>query len=203
MRKINLTLLTILSFFILTSCGDKTPSTPTPTPTPTVQTAGVLTVSSLSSSTDKQNPIDGANTLFGSDNYTAIWIEDNKGKFVKTLYVTTAGAKKPSRRTWLTEWTLKSASNTVDAKTGATALAYGPIIGIWDGKDVNGTLVADGTYTVRMELADDGDAIHNGGTGVSSKFSATFTKGTTVVSITGPNFTSFSNNIILWTPAVL
>jgi hypothetical protein len=198
MKKNNLTFLTILSFFILTSCGDKTPSTPT------VNTAGILTVSTVTSSTDKLNPSDGLNTAFGPNNYTAIWVEDSKGKFIKTLYVTTAGAKKPSRRTWLTEWTLKTTSNTVDAKTGATAEAYGLLAGTWDGKDVNGILVADGTYTLRMELADDEDVINNGigSTGVSSKFSQTFTKGTTAISITAPNVTSFSNNIILWTPTI-
>jgi hypothetical protein len=194
MKKNKLVTFSILMMTILSSCGDKSAS---PIPTPTVQTAGTLTVSSITSAT-----LNGEIVEFGPDNYTAIWIEDNKGKFIKTLYVTTAGSKKPSRRGWLTEWTLKSASNAVDAKTGATAESYGSIVGTWDGKDVTGTIVADGTYTLRMEIADDADAPHNGKTGVSSKFSATFTKGPTASSITAPNVLSFSNNSLQWTPAV-
>ena len=201
MRKINLTLLTILSFFILTSCGDKTPSTPTPTPTPTptVNTAGILTVSTVTSSTDKLNPSDGANTAFGPSNASAYWIEDANGKFVRTLKLQTK-----SRKPWLLEWTTKSAGNVVNATTGATLTTYGPVTCTWDGKDVTGAIVPDGTYTLRMELADDADVLNNGtgSTGVSSKFSKTFTKGTTTVSITAPNVTSFSNNIIVWTPTI-
>lgn len=204
MKKTNLTILTILSILIFTSCGDKSSSTPT---TPAVLTAGTLTITTTTSSTDVANPSTGLNTEFGPFNYNAIWIEDSKGKFVKTLYITLAGdnptkpgVKLPSRRSWLTEWTLKSATNTVDAKTGATAINYGTLSGTWDGKDVTGNIVADGTYTLRMELADDQN-VANGGAGISSKFTANFTKGTTTTTITAPNVTSFSSNTIKWTPA--
>ena len=190
MRKNNLTLLTILAMFSFASCGDKS-STPT---APIVQTPGTLTITTTTSSTVLLDPVKYANS-FAPDNATAYWIEDNNGKFITTLKVLTL-----SKMNWLTEWVSKSAKNTVNATTGATMHNYGTISCTWNGKDVSGTIVPDGTYKLRMELADDQDVPH-GGDGVSAKFSASFTKGTTASTITAPNVTSFSNNTIQWTPA--
>lgn len=75
------------------------------------QTNGTLSVSVVISST-------GGN--FAHRNVLAIWIEDNIGKFVKTLL-----AYANSRKTHLNTWeasttTAGSAFNSVDAITGAT-----------------------------------------------------------------------------------
>lgn len=120
-------------------------------------------------------------------NIVAIWIESNAGVFVKTLT-----CKAAERKYDLTKWESSSKGNTVDASTGATLTSFGTVTGVWNGTDVNGKVVADGTYKVCMELTD------KSATGNYSSF--TFTKGTVAATQTPANAPSFSSISIKWMP---
>jgi len=146
-------------------------------PTPPANTTG-LTVSVATSTTGGS---------YAPRNVVAIWIEDNAGKFVKTLTVYAQA------RTYdLTNWNTSSAGNLTDAITGATQSSYNTIYGSWNGTDATGKVVADGTYKVCMELTD------KGSTGNFSTFP--FTKGTVTATLTPANVPSFSSISIKWVP---
>lgn len=120
-------------------------------------------------------------------NIVAIWVTDNSGKFVKTLTFYAA-----QRKTDLTNWVAASGFNTTDAVTGATRTSFGTITAKWNGTNTSGTVVADGTYNVCMELTD------KGGTGNYSQFA--FTKGASELNFTPANVSSFSSISIKWMP---
>jgi uncharacterized protein (TIGR03382 family) len=81
---------------------------------------------------------------------TAIWIEDANGNFVKTI-----GRWAGVRISHLVAWIAKSGQDS-DAVSGATIADHtNPLTVNWDLKNRAGTVVPDGTYTIRMELADD------------------------------------------------
>jgi hypothetical protein len=149
------------------------------------QTDGTLTVTATTSSA-------GGN--YAPKNIVAVWIEDNQGNFVKTLM-----AYAQNRRTHLNTWEASTTAagspfNTVDAITGATKSSHATRTCTWNGTDVNGTLVADGTYRIRMELTDKNN------TGNFSTF--TFTKGLAPENQTPANVPSFSSIIIDWVPVI-
>jgi hypothetical protein len=149
------------------------------------QTDGTLTVTATTSSA-------GGN--FAPKNIVAVWIEDDQGNFVKTLL-----AYAQNRKTHLNTWEASTTAagspfNTVDAITGATQTSHATRTCTWNGTDVNGTLVADGTYKVRMELTD------KNSTGNYSSFN--FTKDTNPISLTPSNVPSFSSISINWEPVL-
>ena len=136
----------------------------------------------------------------GSKNVLAVWIQDNSGNFIKTrLRFWGMGTKDH-----LSTWNNKSGGNVVDAITGATLTssttptAFGTKTVIWDGKDVNGNLVPDGTYTVWIESAWQGNLSY--GAHNELAFFA-FTKGFTADhrTFTGDNY--LTNISIDWVPS--
>ncbi len=146
------------------------------------QTNGTLSVSVTTSST-------GGN--YAPRNIVAIWIEDNSGKFVKTLL-----AYANTRITHLNTWqasTLAVAqeNNRTDAITGATQSSHGTRTCSWNCTDYTRKLMADGDYKVRMELTD------KNSTGNIASF--TFTKGPNAQTLTPANVTSFSSVSLKWT----
>lgn len=147
------------------------------------QTDGTLSVSTTTSST-------GGN--YAPKNIVAIWVEDNQGNFVKTL-LAYAQTRKQHLNIWEASTTAAgSPYNTTDAISGATRTSHATRTCSWNGTDVNGILVADGTYRLRMELTD------KNGTGNYSTF--TFTKGTNPDNQTPANVPSFSSISINWEP---
>lgn len=147
------------------------------------QTDGTLSVSVATSET-------GGN--YAPKNVVAIWVEDNQGNFVKTL-MAYAATRKTHLNTWEASTTAAgSPFNTVDAITGATKSSHSTRTCTWNGTDVNGTLVADATYRLRMELTDKNN------TGNFSTF--TFTKGPSPENLTPANVPSFSSITINWEP---
>lgn len=83
-------------------------------------------------------------------NVLAVWIEDDTGAFVRTID-RWAGV----RIQHLVAWTAASGQD-VDAVSGATRSNHGQRISTtWDMIDFNGMPVPNGTYAVRMELADE------------------------------------------------
>lgn len=92
-----------------------------------------------------------------SSSQYAIWIEDSKGKLVRTIYATDFTARggyavrEESLPIWVKKSDLKSlAKKDVDAFSGAT-----PDNGIqtykWDGKDNSGKQLPNGVYTFFIE----------------------------------------------------
>lgn len=147
------------------------------------QTAGSLSVTTTTSNA-------GGN--YAPRNIVAIWIEDEQGNWVKTLMAYAA-----ARITHLNTWEASTSAagstyNTVDAITGATRNSHAVRTCSWNGTDVNGNLVPDGTYRLRMELTD------KNGTGNYSSFN--FTKGVDPFNITPANVPSFNSISIIWEP---
>ena len=103
----------------------------------------------------------------GSNQY-AVWIENEKGEVIKTLFVTsfttkgrTRGNEQPMRGyvkrpacvpTWVkTSKANEQTDQQLDAVTGATPQASGRQTFTWDFKDQTGKTVRKGTYRVRVE----------------------------------------------------
>ena len=87
----------------------------------------------------------------------SIWIEDETGKLVRTLYVTSFTAKggyeyrKDAVPTWVAKADPKNRiSGNIDAFTGATP-RNGTLHYVWDGKNNEGMPVPKGTYMVFIE----------------------------------------------------
>ncbi len=83
---------------------------------------------------------------------TAVWIENDKGEFVKTIYVSGFSAHAKERQVNLPVWTKSSEFVDVDAVTGAS-IDLGHHIYIWDLKDHKGKKVGSGNYKVFVEVA--------------------------------------------------
>lgn len=137
-------------------------------------TTGTLTVSVLTVA-----PGGG----YAPKNVVAIWIETDAGVFVKSLLVYAN-----ARKTDLTTWYPNSSGNVVNAITGATQSSNSTRTCTWNGTDVGGAVVVDGTYKVCMNIAD----------GKTAFGSFSFTKGPTAVTLTPANVTGFSNISISW-----
>ncbi|MEZ4909017.1 MAG: DUF2271 domain-containing protein [Saprospiraceae bacterium] len=149
------------------------------------QTSGTLTITTTT---------EDAGGNFKPKNIMAIWIGDNDNNFTKTLM-----AYADKRIQYLYTWKdITSAAgsqyNRVDAITGATRSSHGERICTWNGTDVDGTLVPDGTYTINMELTDKHEQ------GNYSTF--TFEKGPNEQTLTPSDVPSFTNITIHWQPEV-
>lgn len=116
----------------------------------------------------------------GSNQY-AVWIENAKGEFVKTLFVTAYTTKgrarggAPAKRgyivrpacvpTWVkTSKAVEKTDAQLDAVTGATPQAGGIQTFTWDFTDEQGKSVPQGTYKVKVEatLIFDSDIVYTG-----------------------------------------
>jgi hypothetical protein len=91
-----------------------------------------------------------ATGTFAPNHVVAVWIQDSGGAFVKTIDRWAA-----TRKSDLVGWIAKAGSADADAVSGATIQSHAtPLTITWDLKNKSGTVVPDGTYTIRMELAD-------------------------------------------------
>lgn len=145
------------------------------------QTNGTLSVSVTTGTTGG---------TYSPRNVVAIWIEDNSGKFVKTL-LAYANTRKTHLNTWEASTTAAgSAFNITDAISGATQSSHGTRTCQWNGKDYSGKLMADGVYKIQMELTD------KNATGNTASF--TFTKGPNTQNLAPANVPSFSSISINW-----
>ena len=116
----------------------------------------------------------------GSNQY-AVWIENEKGEFVKTLFVTSYTAKgrsrgaEPAKRGYIVRpacvpvWGKDSKAEEktdmqLDAVTGATPQAGGVQTFTWDFTDEQGKAVPQGIYKVKVEatLIFDSDIVYTG-----------------------------------------
>jgi hypothetical protein len=93
-------------------------------------------------------------------NVVAVWVEDGSGAFVKTI-----GRWAAQRKQYLLQWTAKAGANDADAVTGATRQDHTQMIqAVWNLQNKQNVVVPDGTYTIRMELADSDGGTTNEGT---------------------------------------
>ena len=116
----------------------------------------------------------------GSNQY-AVWIENEKGEFVKTLFVTSYTAKgrargaEPAKRGYIVRpacvptWVKSSKAEEktdaqLDAVTGATPKSGGAQTFTWDFTDEKGKAVPQGIYKVKVEatLLFDSDIVYTG-----------------------------------------
>ena len=116
----------------------------------------------------------------GSNPY-AVWIENDKGEFVKTLFVTSytakgrsRGAEQPKRGyivrpacvpVWVKDSKAEEKTDVqLDAVTGATPQAGGIQTFTWDFTDEQGKAVPHGIYKVKIEatLIFDSDIVYTG-----------------------------------------
>ncbi len=93
-----------------------------------------------------------------ASNQYAVWIEDEAGKYVRTLFVTNYTSKRQgwkTRQQSLTTWVKvadikNTPQNDIDTMSGATPQA-GKLSFVWDLKDATGKTVVAGFYVYRIE----------------------------------------------------
>ena len=81
---------------------------------------------------------------------SAVWVENEKGDFIRTLYVSGFSGNVKEVQVVLTEWAAASKFET-DANTGAS-IAAGWHTYVWDLKDSHGDRVPEGKYVVHVEV---------------------------------------------------
>jgi len=145
------------------------------------QTPGTFTLSLYTTSTGGYSP----------KHLVAIWIENSSTTFVKTKLLQSSG----SNLDHLGLWTSRTGSNTVDATTGATLQTHGNITLVWNGTDVSGTVVPDGSYNVWVEMAW-AASLTTGKTYTIFPF----TKGPAAFQSNPANLTNFYSISLTWTP---
>lgn len=127
-----------------------------------------------------------ANGNFAPRHVLAIWVEDAQG-FVKTKLL-----RANQRKQYLYTWNSVSGGNVVDATTGATLTSHQTHTVIWDCTDVDGNVVPDGDYTVRVEFTEK----HAQG----PLTAVTFTKGTEEQHLTPADEDHFINMTLDYIP---
>ncbi len=140
----------------------------------------------------------------GDDHILAIWIEDASGKFVKTLHATSKSFEyRDNLINWRVATTLAgSVYNEVDAVTSATYRVHSERSGVWDGTNIAGTIVADGTYKVRFEVVDNDFNSYTSTNVPAYTGTFLFTKGPNAVTLTPANIGLLSGISIAWTPDI-
>ena len=90
------------------------------------------------------------NGPYAPNNVVAVWVEGPGGTFVKTI-----GRWSLVRTQHLVAWNLKAGAGDADAVSGATRSDHAaPLTVTWNLLDKQGQAIPDGTYTIRMEMAD-------------------------------------------------
>lgn len=127
-----------------------------------------------------------ANGNFEPRHVMAVWIEDANGFVITNLL------RAQARKQYLYTWKSATNQNVVDAITGATISSHQTHTINWNGKDVTGSIVPDGDYTIRVEFTEE----HAQG----PLASFIFTKGTSMVHLTPANLSNFKDIVVDWTP---
>jgi tetratricopeptide (TPR) repeat protein len=81
---------------------------------------------------------------------TAVWVETERGKFVRTLYVSGFSGHAREVQVVLPVWASTSKFADADAITGAS-IDIGEHVYVWDLKDAAGSMVEPGSYVVKVE----------------------------------------------------
>ena len=83
---------------------------------------------------------------------TAVWVEDEKGGYVRTLYVSGFSGHAKQAQVDLPFWAHSSGFRGCDAVTGAS-IDVGQHVYTWDLKDLDGKRVRPGTYVIKVEAS--------------------------------------------------
>jgi hypothetical protein len=121
----------------------------------------LLNINSFSQKTEKEKQVNITYNWYKipghGSNQLAVWVEDEKGNYICTIYATkfTATGGYKYRQVSLSEWTAKSnlkdlSKEEVDGFTGATQPAGKQTL-VWNCKDKTGKVVPNGNYVIRME----------------------------------------------------
>ena len=154
------------------------------------QTSGTMTFTFTQTAASSQ----------ATKNVLAVWIEDANGNFVKTRMRFWGN----STNDHLPDWVSKSAKNTTDAITGATLksttspTAFGVKTVSWDGTNISGAIVPDGTYKIFVESAWCNPEPANNTHKFISSF--TFVKGPSASTV-NPSDVNLSAITISWAPS--
>jgi hypothetical protein len=106
----------------------------------TAEARGAVSITFTSSPSPSSN--------YAPNNVLAVWIEGPGGTFIKTI-----DRQALARVQYLVAWRAKAGDNDMDALTGATRVGYAAQTITWNLQNKQGQVVPDGTYTIRMELA--------------------------------------------------
>ena len=129
---------------------------------------------------------------YNPKNIMAIWVTTESGEYVKTLK-----RRANNRIQYLYKWNDDSNRDVTDAVTGATLSNHQTHDVTWNCTDVNGTVVADGIYRIRVEMT-----TRNGTGPFTPVDHIEFTKGATEVHLTPGNETNFQDMQLDYTPTV-
>jgi hypothetical protein len=125
-------------------------------------------------------------------NVVAVWIESADGTAIKTIQ-RWSGVRTPH----LVAWRQKAGASDADAVSGATRANHTtPLTIKWSLRDRNQQIVPDGTYTIRMELADGNSTA----AGDNNQGTFTFVKGMEPQTQTGLANGGFTNVSIEFAP---
>jgi len=128
---------------------------------------------------------------YAPKNIVAVWVEDSSGTFVKTIG-RWAGVREGS----LVGWQQKSGGD-ADAVSGATRQNHTTALTVtWDLRNKSNVVVSDGTYTIRMELADENATAQN----QNNEATFTFVKGASPQSQSALSNGGFTNVSIEFVP---
>lgn len=132
-----------------------------------------------------------AGGVYDPANIVAVWVESSAGAFVKTI-----GRWSNVRTISLVSWNNKSGGADADAVSGATRTNHTNALTVtWDLKNRQNAIVPDGTYTIRMEVADANATT----AGQNNQGTFTFVKGTSPQvqsGLTNGGFTNVSVNFM-------
>jgi hypothetical protein len=137
----------------------------------------------------------------GNKNVMAVWIQTSSGAFVKTRKRNAGGGTSDHLPIWAVNSggsannCMSGSCNTIGATTGATLNSFGNINVSWDGTDVSGNLVPDGTYKITVE-----SCWNHGNTAKASR-SYTFTKGPNADIQTPTDDANFTGISLAWNPS--
>lgn len=133
-----------------------------------------------------------AGQVYAPSHVLAVWIQNQGGAFVKTI-----GRYAEVRKSSLVAWTQAAGGNDVDAVSGATRTSYAaPVTVTWNLLDRQDAIIPDGTYTVRMEVADQNSTT----AGQNNQGTFTFVKGAQPQMQMGLSNGGFTNVSIAFTP---
>ncbi len=140
-------------------------------------------------------PVPAPNNVYSPANAVAVWIQNQGGTFVKTI-----GQWVAVRQPHLVAWQQAAGTADVDAVSGPSRVNHAqPLTVLWNLKDRQGNPLPDGTYTIRLELAEANSTT----AGQNNQGTFTFIKGPAPQTQTNLTNGGFTNVSIEFDPAAV
>lgn len=165
------------------------------TPSLIAQTSGTMNLSFIELSKSPTYGNQGKHVL-------VLWIENSSGQFVKTLSKY-GGTMQGNTEDHLSAWSVIAGgsfsnctnANTIGAVTGATLTSFSTRTAVWNGTDVNGSIVPDGSYKIGIE-----ETWNHGTNGTYVRY-INFTKGSNSDNQSPADDANFANISLSWSPS--